>query len=150
MAAMSRGRRLAPLALFMLVLAACGGSSGGSTTTESKATLVTPGLTPPDGCYLTVFLIEDVTRKQVLQVQKQLLANRFITQIAYVPRALELKRFVKTHPIVAKGMLFNPFSDRFEVLLRTRSGIFSVIGIFATHGGPITNVKPSAACGQPS
>jgi len=150
MAAMSRGRRLAPFALFMLVLAACGGSSGGSTTTEKTATLVTPGLTPPTGCYLTVFLIEDVTRKQVLQVQKQLLANRFITRIAYVPRALALKRFVKTHPIVAKGMLFNPFSDRFEVLLRTRSGIFSVIGIFATHGGPITNVKPSAACGQPS
>ncbi len=147
---MYRGRRLVPLALFMLVLAACGGSSGGSTTADSTATLVTAGMTPPAGCYLTVFLIEDVTRKQVLQVQRQLLANRFITQIAYVPRALELRRFVKTHPIVAKGMLFNPFSDRFEVVLRSRSGMFSVIGIFATHGGPITNVKPSAACGQPS
>jgi len=148
---MSRGLRLIPLGLSLLVLAACGGgSAGSSTTTDAAAKLVTPGLTPPKGCFLTVFLLEDVTGKQRLRLQRQLLANPLITEVSYVPRGLELRRFAKRHPLIARGMLFNPFSDRFEVVLRTHDAMFPVIAAFAKHGGPTLNVRPSTACGQPS
>ena len=151
MAAMSRGRRLLPLVVVGLVLTACGdGTSGSSTTTGSTATLVTPGLTPPAGCYLTVFLVESVTTPQTLQVQKQLLANRLITQVSFVSKALELKRFAQKHPLAAQAFAVNPFTDRFEVVPRTHGSMFAIISGFATHGGPITNVRPSAACGQAS
>jgi hypothetical protein len=146
---MSRGCTLLPLAGCALVLAACGGGGGPSTdtTAASTATLVTAGLQAPAGCYVTVFLIEDVTRAQIAQVQKLLLANRLITQVSFVPKALELKRFAQTNPVAAKGMHINPFADRFEVVPRTHGSVFSIVGDFATHGGPITNVKPSAGCG---
>jgi hypothetical protein len=138
-----------PLAVVVLVLTACGGgTSGSSTTTGSTATLVTAGLTPPSGCYLTVFLIETVTRTQTLHVQNQLLGNRLITRVSFVPKALELRRFAQTHPLAAQGFAVNPFTDRFEVVPRTHGSMFSIIAGFATHGGPITNVTPNAACGQ--
>lgn len=144
---MSRG--LLPLVVVVLVLTACGsGTSGSGTTIGSTATLVTAGLTPPSGCYLTVFLIETVTRTQTLHVQNQLLGNRLITRVSFVPKALELRRFAQTHPLAAQGFAVNPFTDRFEVVPRTHGSIFSIIGGFATHGGPITNVTPNAACGQ--
>ena len=146
---MSRGRKLAPLTVAALALTACGGgTSGNSTSTAATATLVTAGLTPPAGCYLTVFLIETVTRTQTLKVQRQLLANRLVTQVSFVPKALELRRFAQTHPLAAQGFAVNPFTDRFEVVPRTHGSMFSIIGDFATHGGPITNVTPNAACGQ--
>ena len=144
-------RRLFPLAGCALALAACGGgTSVNDTTTGSVATLVTPGLTPPPDCYVTVFLIEDVSKAQIAQVQKLLLANRLITQVSFVPKAFQLKRFAQTNPVVAKGMHVNPFADRFEVVPRTHGSIFAIVGDFATRGGPITNVKPSAGCGQTS
>jgi hypothetical protein len=150
MAAMSRGRWLLPLAVLALVLTACGGSGapGTSTSTGSPATLVTAGLTPPAGCYLTVFLVETVTKSQTLHVQSQLLANRLITQVSFVPKALELRRFAQKHPLAAQGFAVNPFTDRFEVVPRTHGSMFSIISGFAAHGGPITNVTPNAACGQ--
>jgi hypothetical protein len=138
---------LVSLAMAVLVLPACGGTSG-STTTTARATLVTAGLTPPAGCYVTVFLIEAVTKTQTLHVQNQLLANRLITQVSFVPKALGLRRFAIKHPLAAQGFAVNPFTDRFEVVPRTRGSIFAIIGGFATHGGPITNVTPAAACGQ--
>jgi FtsX-like permease family protein len=146
----SRGCTLLPLAGCALVLAACGGgggSSGTGTTSASAATLVTPGLQPPAGCYVTVFLIEAVTKAQITQLQKLLLANRLISQVSFVPKALELKRFAQTNPVAAKGMHLNPFADRFEVVPRTHGSVFSIVGDFATSGGPITNVKPSTGCG---
>jgi hypothetical protein len=149
MAAMSHGRTLLPLAMVVLVLPACGGgTSGSSATTTAKATLVTAGLTPPTGCYLTVFLIETVTKSQTLHVQNQLLANRLITQVSFVSKALGLRRFAVKHPLAAQGFAVNPFTDRFEVVPRTHGSMFAIIGGFATHGGPITNVTPAAACGQ--
>lgn len=148
---MSRGRTLVPLALSLFILTACGGGrSGSSAPDESRATLVTAGMSPPAGCYLTVFLIEDVTSKQILQVQRQLLANPQVTQISFVSRALALRRFAQAHPATAKGFVYNPFADQFEVVPRTNGGMFAIIAHFATHGGPITNVKPSSPCGQPS
>jgi hypothetical protein len=147
MAAMSRGRWLLPLAVLALVSTGCGGNKPAAGT-GSQATLVTAGLTPPTGCYLTVFLIESVTKTQTLRVQTQLLANRLITQVSFVPKALELRRFAQTHPLAAQGFAVNPFTDRFEVVPRTHGSMFSIIGGFATHGGPITNVTPNAACGQ--
>lgn len=143
---MSRGRRLLPLAVVALALTGCGGSK--PVTRTSQATLVKAGLTPPAGCYLTVFLIETVTKTQTLHVQTQLLANRLITQVSFVPKALELRRFAQTHPLAAQGFAVNPFTDRFEVVPRTHGSMFSIISGFATHGGPITNVTPNAACGQ--
>ena len=148
---MSRGRWLLPLAVVVLVPTGCGGSKpAAGTSTGSQATLVTPGLTPPAGCYLTVFLIETVTRTQTLHVQNQLLANRLITQVSFVPKALELRRFAQKHPLAAQGFAVNPFTDRFEVVPRTHGSMFAIISGFATHGGPITNVTPNAACGQAS
>ena len=148
---MSRGCRLLPLIVVALALSACGGggTSESSTSTGSTATLVSAGLTPPIGCYLTVFLIESVTRTQTLRVQNQLLANRLITQVSFVPKALELKRFAQKHPLAAQGFAVNPFTDRFEVVPRTHGSMFAIIGGFATRGGPITNVTPNPACGQP-
>ncbi len=143
---MFRSLTLLPLCC-ALVLAGCGGgTSGNSTTNASTATLVTAGLTPPLGCYVTVFLIETVTRTQTLQVQKLLLANRFVAQVSFVSKALELKRFAQTNPVAAKGMHVNPFADRFEVVPHTHGSVFAIIGDFATRGGPITNVTPSAGC----
>jgi hypothetical protein len=150
MAAMSRGRWLLLLAVAALVPAGCGGSRtpGASTSTGSQATLVTAGLTPPAGCYLTVFLIESVSKSQTLHVQSQLLGNHLITQVSFVPKALELRRFAQTHPLAAQGFAVNPFTDRFEVVPRTHGSMFSIISGFAKQGGPITNVTPNAACGQ--
>jgi hypothetical protein len=123
MAAMSRGRWLLPLAVAALVATGCGGSKpAAGTSTGSQATLVTAGLTPPAGCYLTVFLIESVTKTQTLHVQSQLLSNRLITQVSFVPKALELRRFAQTHPLAAQGFAVNPFTDRFEVVPRARTG----------------------------
>ena len=148
---MSRGSRLLPLVVVALGFTACGGgTSGSSTSTGATTTLVTPGLTPPAGCYLTVFLVESVTTQQTLRVEKQLLANRLITQVSFVPKALELKRFAQKHPLAAQAFAVNPFTDRFEVVPRTHGSMFAIISGFATHGGPITNVTPSAACGQAS
>ena len=147
---MSRGRRLLPLAVVSLALTACGGGTAGSgTSTESTATLVTAGLTPPSGCYLKVFLVDDVTKAQTLHVQRQLLANRLITQVAFVSKVLQLKRFAQKHPLAAQAFAVNPFPDRFEVVPRTHNSMFAIIGSFATQRGPVTNVTANAACGQP-
>ena len=141
-------RRLLFLAGCALVLPGCGGG-GSSTTAETTAagpTIVTAGLDPPTGCYVTVFMVEDATKAQIAQVEKVLLANRAISQIAFVSKELELQRFTKANPAAAKSLHVNPFSDRFEAVPRTQLAVFSIIGEFATRGGPITNVKPSDGC----
>ena len=145
---MPRGRRLVPLAVCSLALTACGGGGtpAATSTAASTATVVTPGLNPPSGCYVTVFLVETVTKTQIAQVKRLLVSNRLITQVSFVPKELQLRRFTRTNPAAAKGMVVNPFADRFEVVPRTHGSVFAIVGDFATHGGPITNVKPSAAC----
>jgi len=140
---------LVPVAGTTLALAACGGGGGSSGTTTSappSAALVAAGLEPPSGCYVTVFLAEDVSKADVASVQNRLLTNRVITEVSFVSKALELRRFALTHPKAAKGMHVNPFADRFEVVPRTSCGVFTIVGDFATRGGPITNVKPSETC----
>jgi hypothetical protein len=146
-----RWLRLVPVAGGALALTACGGGGGGNpgattTTVHSSAALVVPGLEPPAGCYVTVFLAEDVTKAEIASVQKRLLATRVITQVSYVSKDLELRRFALTNPKAAKGMHVNPFADRFEVVPRTNASVFAIVGDFATRGGPITNVKPSEGC----
>jgi hypothetical protein len=144
-----RWLRLVPVACCALALAACGGGRSSVSTTStpsSTAALVAAGLDPPSGCYITVFLAEDVTKKQIGGVQRRLLENRAITEVSFVSKALELRRFALRNPQTAKGMHVNPFSDRFEVVPRTRNSIFSIVADFATRGGPITNVKPSRFC----
>jgi len=141
-------RRLLLLAGCALVLPGCGGG-GSSSTTETTAAgprVVTAGLEPPSGCYVTVFMVEDATKAQIAQVRTVLLANKAISQIAYVSKELQLKRFAKTNPAAAKSLHVNPFADRFEAVPRTQLAVFSIIGEFATRGGPITNVKPSDGC----
>jgi cell division protein FtsX len=140
---------LVPVAGCAVVLAACGGgggSSGTTTTARATAALVVAGLEPPSGCYVTVFLAEDVTKADIASVRNRLLANRAVTQVSYVSKALELRRFGLRNPQAAKGMHVNPFADRFEVVPRTRGSVFAIVGDFATRGGPITNVKPSKTC----
>src|SRR5690348_6851081 len=139
-----------PVAGSALALAACGGGHGGSPGTTTfvapSAALVAAGLEPPSGCYVTVFLAEDVTRGDVASVQQRLLTNRVITEVSFVSKALELRRFALTNPKAAKGMHVNPFADRFEVVPRTAGAVFAIVGDFAARGGPITNVKPSESC----
>ena len=60
--------------------------------------------------------------------------------------AVVLRRFALANPRAAKGMHVNPFADRFEVVPRTHGSVFTIVGDFATRGGPITNVKPSDLC----
>ena len=145
-----RWLRLVPVAGGALALAACGsgggGPSGTTTSVRSTAALVVAGLEPPSGCYVTVFLAEDVTRADIASVQQRLLANRVITQVSYVSKDLELRRFALTNPKAAKAMHVNPFADRFEVVPRTNGSVFAIVGDFAARGGPITNVKPSEGC----
>jgi FtsX extracellular domain len=147
-----RWLRLVPVAGGALALGACGGGGGGSgtpgttTTVHSSAALVAAGLEPPAGCYVTVFLAEDVSKADIASVQRRLLADRVITQVSYVSKGLELRRYALSNPKAAKGMHVNPFADRFEVVPRTNGGVFTIVGDFATRGGPITNVKPSEGC----
>jgi hypothetical protein len=148
-----RWLRLAPVAGCALVLAACGGgdrSTGGTTTITPPpaAALVAAGLDPPSGCYVIVFLAEDATKNEVASVQKRLLANRAVAEVSFVSKELELRRFKLRNPQAARRMHLNPFSDRFEVVPRTRGGIFAIVGDFATRGGPITNVKPARNCAR--
>jgi hypothetical protein len=143
--------RLVPVAGCAFALSACGGggeSSGSSATTTapSTAAVVAAGLEPPSGCYVTVFLAEDVTKADIARVQQRLLTNRVVTAVSFVSKDLELRRFALENPKAAKGMHVNPFADRFEVIPRTNGGVFTIVGDFATGGGPITNVKPSFAC----
>jgi hypothetical protein len=139
---------LVPVAGCVAVLAACGGGGSSATTTTARAGCGPGrgGLEPPSGCYVTVFLAEDVTRADIASVQKRLLATRAVTQVSYVSKELELRRFGLRNPQAAKGMHVNPFADRFEVVPRTRGGVFAIVGDFATRGGPITNVKPNKSC----
>jgi len=144
-------RWLPLLGVGVLVLAGCGGGGSPSTSTKSasppaKGRLVIAGLQPPAGCYVTVFLVENATKAQIRSVQNRLLANKGAAQVSFVSRGLALERFGKKNPTVAKGMHINPFSDQFEVVPRSRAAVFSIIGDFATHGGPITNALPSGAC----
>jgi hypothetical protein len=144
-----RWLRLVPVAGGALALTACGGGGGGTptvTTVRSSAALVVAGLEPPAGCYLTVFLAEDVTKAEIASVQKRLLANRVVTQVSFVSKELQLRRFALSNPKAAKGMHVNPFADRFEVVPHTRGSVFAIVGEFASRGGPITNVKPSEGC----
>jgi len=132
-----------------LSLSACGGGSGPSGTTTSSepaAALVVAGLEPPSGCYVTVFLAEDVTKAQIARLQKRLLDLRIVTQVSFVSKALALRRFALANPKAAKGMHVNPFADRFEVVPRTTGSVFTIVGDFAARGGPITNAKPSEGC----
>ena len=143
---------LRPVAGCARALAGCGGggpSTSTTTTASSEAALVVAGLEPPSGCYVTVFLAENVTQRQLESVQKRLLASRIVTEVSFVSKALELRRFALANPKAAKGMHVNPFADRFEVVPRTRGGVFTIIGDFAARGGPITNVKPSKTCAGP-
>jgi cell division protein FtsX len=95
---------------------------------------------------VTVFLAVDVTRADIASVQRRLLTNRLITEVSFVSKPLQLRRFALTNPKAAKGMHVNPFADRFEVVPRTTGGVLAIVGDFATRGGPITNVKPSKNC----
>jgi hypothetical protein len=150
-----RWPRLVPVAGCALALTACGGGGpSGADTTPATTTATTPaalveaGLDPPSGCYVVVFLAEDVSKPQIASVQRRLLANRAVTVVSYVSKGLELRRFAIRNPQAAKGMHVNPFTDRFEVVPRTRSGILAIVGDFVKRGGPITNVRPAENCAR--
>ena len=142
--------------LAVLAAAGCGGSGGGvakGTKTAAgaaaapRAALVDAGLEPPGGCYVTVLLVGNVTRAQVAQVQSQLLSTAGVTEVAFVSKALELRRLAVLNPSEAKGMHADAFTDRFEVVPSTRG---SVVSIAAVKGGPVAGVKPSTGCSGPA
>jgi hypothetical protein len=148
-------RKLVPLAGCALLLAGCGGGGGGGGSTTAAetqpaitASLVAPGLEPPAGCYVTVHLIEDITKQQIADLQQRLLRTKAVTEVAFVSKALEFRRFTLSNPGLARRMHVNPFTDRFEVVPRTNGAVFAIVGDFATNGGPITNVKPSIGCSE--
>jgi cell division protein FtsX len=136
-----------------LLLAGCGGggNTAGSETVATgppRAKLVRATLTPPSGCFLTVFLSESVTSAQRRDVQSLLLANRRIREIAFVPKALALERFARSQPDLARNMNVNPFPDQFEVVPGTRVAVFAIVTQFAQGVDGVTNVKASPPCGQ--
>jgi hypothetical protein len=69
-----------------------------------------------------------------------------MTQVSYVSKEVELRRFGRRNPQAATAIAANPFADRFEVVPRTRVGVFAIVGDFATRGGPIMNARPSKTC----
>jgi len=108
--------------------------------------MVTASLTQPDGCYVTVFLSEGHSSQQKRHVELLLLGNRLIRTIAFVPKALALRRLARTQPQIAAGMHVNPFPDSYEVVPGSRNAVFSIITDFAAGVDGITNVKASRAC----
>ncbi|HZO97444.1 MAG TPA: permease-like cell division protein FtsX [Gaiellaceae bacterium] len=141
-------------AALLPALAGCGGGGGGRgegarATTEPgpRAAVVVAGLEPPAGCYVTVLLVADATRRQVARVERELVETRAIAQVSFVSKGLAFRRFAQTNPHAAKGMHANPFAARFEVVPRTASGAFAIVGRLAVEGGPIASARPSNGCG---
>ena len=141
-------------AVFGLLAAGCGGSSGASeeetTTVAEPARLVKAGLRPPGGCFLAVYLAETATAAQRRRVQLLMLSSDSVATVAYVPKAIALKRLAQRKPDVARGMRLNLFPNTFEVVPRTRLAVYSIIAGFAAGVPGVTNVRASVPCGSTS
>jgi FtsX-like permease family protein len=136
------------------LLAGCGGgdSTADEATTSTAArtaNLVKAGMAPPRGCYVTVFLSENVTAAQREHVQGRLLSNPRVLEVAFVPKKLSLRRFARANPLIAAGMRLNLFPDKFEARLISRLSALTVVTDFAAGVDGITNAKASAACAKP-
>jgi hypothetical protein len=147
------GTRLALVAAVSgLLLAGCGGSgsgsSGGTTTEPAGARIVKPGLKPPRGCYLTVFLAEEATRRQQKHVQDLMVGSGRVATVAFVSDELALKRFAVKNPVMARRMHKNPFPDSFEVVPRTKLDVYAIITTFAAGVPGVVNVRASEPCGR--
>ena len=137
-----------------LLLAGCGGGSASTGTTTTtfevpRARLVPARLAQPNGCYLTVFLSESVTPVQKRTVERLLLSNRRVREVAFVSKRLALKRLAQTQPDVVRGMHVNPFPDSFEVVPGTRADVFAIVTQFAVGVDGVTNVRADSSCAQP-
>jgi len=144
---------VAAVAALLLLGCGCGGSASTTeetTTEETHAKVVEARLEQPTICFLTVFLSESVTPAQKSHVEELLLANPRIREIAFVPKALALRRLAEKQPDVAKGMHVNPFPDQFEIVPGTRSDLFAIVTDFAAGVDGVTNVRPSSTCAQTS
>jgi hypothetical protein len=147
------GTRLALVAAVTgLLLAGCGGSGNGSssdTSTEpAGARVVKAGLKPPRGCYLTVFLAEEATRRQTARVQALMAGSGRVATVAFVSDELALKRFALKNPVLARRMHKNPFPDSFEVVPRTKLDVYAIITTFAAGVPGVVNVRASQPCGR--
>jgi hypothetical protein len=133
-----------------LLLAGCGGSESAAlesaTTTEQGARLVKAGLRKPAGCFVTVFLREDVTPAQRRSVQSLMLASKRVLTVAFVSKALSLERLAQTQPDYARSLRTNPFPPQFEVVPRTRIDVFGLIADFSAGVDGVTNVRASRPC----
>jgi hypothetical protein len=153
---MRHTRKLATVlaAVAGLLASGCGGSSGASeettTTAAEPARVVKAGLRPPAGCFLTVYLGEPASVPQRRQVQSLMLSSDGVETVAYVPKALALKRLAQRKPDVARGMRLNLFPNTFEVVPRTRLDVYSIIAGFAAGVPGVTNVRASVPCGSTS
>jgi hypothetical protein len=133
-----------------LLVAGCGGSEGAGpeppTTTAQGARLVKAGLRKPAGCFVTVFLREDVTPAQRGDVQAMLLASKRVLTVAFVSKPLSLERLAQTQPDYARSLRTNPFPPQFEVVPRTRIDVFGLIADFSAGVDGVTNVRASRPC----
>jgi hypothetical protein len=146
--------RLAPVAVVIaLLLAGCGGSGGGdasdekaTTDAEPAARLVKAGLRAPAGCFITVFLREDVTPAQKREVQLLMLSSGRIATVAFVSKALSLERLRAVRPKVARSLRVNPYPPQFEVVPRSKLHVFAIITDLAAGIEGVTNARASRPC----
>jgi hypothetical protein len=133
----------------VLLLAGCGGSSATETTeTTPRPKLVRATLVEPKGCYVSVFVADEATKRQIGRVQTILLGNPLVREVAFVSKKLALRRLAQTEPEFVRDLGdHNPLPARFEVVPVSRTAVFSIIAVFAGRGiEGVINVRPSTPC----
>ena len=147
--------RLAPAAaVSALLLAGCGGSEGKGDASEEPATtdeapaakVVKAGLRAPAGCFITVFLREDVTPAQKRAFQSRMLSSKGVATVAFVSKALSLERLRSRKPAVARSIRVNPYPPQFEVVPRSTFNVSAIITDLASGIGGVTNARASRPC----
>src|SRR5262249_21610675 len=124
--------------------------SSSATTTEPDRTarVVKAGLKQPAGCFLTVFLAVEATRPQTSHVQAIMVKSGRVSTIAFVSKALAVKRFAERNPVMAGRMHKNPFPDSFEIVPLTKLDVYPIITTFAAGVPGVVNVRASEPCGR--
>ena len=71
-----------------------------------------------------------------------------VATIAFVSKALALKRFAQRNPVEAGRMHTNPFPDSFEVVPLIKLDVYPIITSFAAGVPGVVNVRASEPCGR--
>jgi cell division protein FtsX len=140
--------RVRPVAaLAALILAGCGASTTETTDTTPRATLVQATLREPSGCFVSVYVADEASDRQVARVRRILLGNTRVRTVAFVSKELALRRLAQIEPEFVRDLgNHNPLPARFEVVPLLRADVFGIISVF-TQGVPgILNVRASTPC----